>query len=44
MGLDDHLAPPVHRRVADRQHRRADQGRVIENSTRPSCMALISGP
>jgi hypothetical protein len=28
--LDDHLAPPVHRRVADRQHRRGDEGGVVD--------------
>ena len=30
VGLDDDLAPPVHRRVADREDRRRDQGGVVD--------------
>jgi hypothetical protein len=30
VSLDDHLAAAVHRGVADRQHRRRDEGRVVD--------------
>ena len=30
VGLDGDLAPAVHRGVGDRQHRRRDQGRVVD--------------
>ena len=40
VGLDGDLAPAVHRGVGDRQHRRRDQGRVVEEED----LALLHGP
>ena len=40
VGLDGDLAPAVHRGVGDRQHRRRDQGRVVEEKDLP----LLHGP
>ena len=40
VGLDGDLAPAVHRGVGDRQHRRRDEGRVVDEEDPP----LLHGP